>query len=287
MHRFWNSVIEPVLNALAPRTIVEIGAYQGRNTAKILDYCRRHGAVAHVIDPMPEFSFEQWQSEWREAIFHQEVSLDALPRVGAMDLALIDGDHNWYTVFNELKLIEASANDAELFPVVLLHDVEWPYGRRDSYFDPSSIPPRYHHPSAKRGIRPGQSELAEHGGLNSHFEHALYERTPRNGVLTAVEDFVAFSRFEFDVSIVPGIHGLGVLATTASLRSNQKLAELVASFGSSEFLVGQCRDVEEARVREILRGREKRKLLKRRVEELEKEIADTYELRGRAAPHPS
>jgi Methyltransferase domain len=277
MHRFWRSVIEPVLNAVEPRVIVEIGAYEGRNTAKILDYCRRNGAVAHVIDPMPEFSMEQWQKEWGEAIFDQRLSLDALPRVGAMDVALIDGDHNWYTVHTELKLIESSAEDAKSFPVVLLHDVDWPYGRRDSYYDPATIPQRYRHPSAKRGIRPGQSELVDRGGLNSHFEHALHEGSARNGVLTAVEDFVASSRTEFCVSIVPGIHGLAILATTWSVRRNPKLAGLLASFDSKEFLVRQCREIEEARVREILRGREKRKLLKRRVQELEKQVANNYE----------
>jgi hypothetical protein len=273
MHRFWKSATEPVLDAVQPRTIVEIGAYRGRNTARILDYCRRTGAVAHVIDPMPEFSVEEWQREWPEARFYEEMSLDALPRVGAMDVALIDGDHNWYTVHSELRLIEELAGDPDPFPVVLLHDVDWPYGRRDSYFNPSTIPRQYRHPTAKLGVRPGQSELVNRGGVNSHFDHAVYEGTPRNGVLTAIEDFVASSRIEFDLSIIPGMNGLGVLVSTASLQRNPRLAALRASFDSKDFLVRQCRDIEAASVREVLRGREKRRLLKRRVRELEKQVA--------------
>ena len=40
-----------------------------------------------------------------------------------MDAALTDGDHNWYTVINELRLLRevARAHDAPL-PVLILHD---------------------------------------------------------------------------------------------------------------------------------------------------------------------
>jgi hypothetical protein len=278
LHRFWNSVIKPVFVALEPRVIVEIGADRGRNTANVLEYCRRTDSVAHVIDPLPKFNIKQWQQEWSEAIFHQQLSLDALPTIGAMDVVLIDGDHNWYTVFNELKLLEKIAGCVDRFPLVLLHDVEWPYDRRDSYHAPATIPSRYRHPYAKLGIRPGKSELVEERGLNAGFMHAVYENTPRNGVLTAVEDFLSESHLDCHVVVLPGMHGLGILATRALLRRNQKLAQLLASFDTKEFLTRHCRDIERARIRTSIRGREKRKLMKRRVRELEKRVADAHEL---------
>ena len=62
----------------------------------------------------------------------------------AMDAALIDGDHNWYTVYNELKLLAATAREADAaLPVLVLHDVGWPYGRRDLYYAPEQIPEEY------------------------------------------------------------------------------------------------------------------------------------------------
>ena len=38
-------------------------------------------------------------------VFHRDLSLDVLDRCGAFDVALIDGDHNWYTVYNELRVL--------------------------------------------------------------------------------------------------------------------------------------------------------------------------------------
>ncbi len=62
----------------------------------------------------------------------------------------LDGDHNWYTVFHELRLIEEHCQRNErLFPLVLLHDLGWPYGRRDLYYNPETIPAEYRQPYAR------------------------------------------------------------------------------------------------------------------------------------------
>jgi hypothetical protein len=123
-------------------------------------------------------------------------SIDALAsgeRIGpasGFDCILIDGDHNWYTVFNELRLIRE-------LPLVrpggfiFLHDVGWPYGRRDLYYQPDTIPAEFRHPFAQKGMIRGQSELAEVGGFNSHYNNALREGGPKNGVLASIEDFLA------------------------------------------------------------------------------------------------
>lgn len=62
------------------------------------------------------------------------ISLEVLPELhDTFDCILIDGDHNWYTVYHELKMIY----DRELLKrggIVFLHDVEWPWGRRDMYY---------------------------------------------------------------------------------------------------------------------------------------------------------
>jgi Methyltransferase domain len=279
VHRFWNSIIGPVFEAVEPRVIVEIGADRGTNTANILRYCVRRGAVAHIIDPLPKFNLEEWKQEFGEAVvFHPTLSLEALPAILRMDVVLIDGDHNWYTVFHELKVIENVAGDAERFPIVLLHDVDWPYGRRDLYYAPDTIPARHRHPFQRLGIRPGKSELVEERGFNAGAANAVHENTRRNGVRTALEDFVAESPLEFHVSTIPGLHGLGILATAALIRRNQPLADVISSFDTKEFLVRQCYEIEQSRIGEMITGREKRRPLKRRIRQLEMQLAEKSEL---------
>jgi hypothetical protein len=284
VHRFWSSVIDPVLEAVEPRVIVEIGADRGTNTANLLRYCKRRGAVAHVIDPKPRFSLDEWQAEYGEAaVFHQRLSLEALPSIPRLDVVLIDGDHNWYTVFHELNTIQSIAGDAERFPVVLLHDVDWPYGRRDLYYDFETIPSADRNPFKRLGIRPGESELVEEGGFNAGSANAVHENTKRNGVLTALEDFVTASRLEFHFSTIPGFHGLGILATKALIDQNQRFAEVISSFDTKEFLIRQCYEIERSRIREMIRSRKKRRPLKRRIRQLEMQLAEERELAKRSS----
>ena len=63
---------------------------------------------------------------------------------------MIDGDHNYYTVSEELRLIAERAGNEQM-PLLLFHDVSWPHGRRDDYFDPSQIPEDMRQPIAEGG----------------------------------------------------------------------------------------------------------------------------------------
>lgn len=95
----------------------------------------------------------------------------------------------WYTVFNEIRLIEERKllrNGGAIF----LHDVSWPYGRRDMYYQLKNIPAEFIQPNAKKGIIRGESKLSDTGGVNDVVHNALLEGGSRNGVLTAVEDFM-------------------------------------------------------------------------------------------------
>jgi len=138
-------------------------------------------------------------------------SLDALPNLaGTYDCILIDGDHNWYTVFNELRLIRQRSL---LRPggIIFLHDVGWPYGRRDMYYQPTTIPPEYRQEYECKGIIRGQNQLANLGGDNPRFCNAIHEGVSRNGVLTAIEDFVGEHPSEYHFCRVRLQWGLGIL----------------------------------------------------------------------------
>lgn len=249
MNRFWDRALCPVLDAVAPRLVVEVGVAQGALTRKLLDWAATRRVMIHAIDPEPQLDVRAWRRRHRGTlVFHKARSLNVLGRLTGVDAALIDGDHNWYTVINELRLLERAASKASLPPpLIALHDVDWPYGRRDMYYKPESIPARHRHRYERRGIVPAQQELSE-GGLNDGYNNATCEHTSRNGVRTAVEDFLAGSRSVWTFSHVPGLHGLGILAPADRLEGNPALVSVLRSLRSARFLRQWCDEVELARI---------------------------------------
>jgi GT2 family glycosyltransferase/glycosyltransferase involved in cell wall biosynthesis len=251
MNRFWEPFIEPVLRIRQPKVIVEIGAESGANTEKLLQFCREHDAVLHAIDPHPKFDVGAWVEEYGERfIFHRDPSLTALPRIGAADAVLIDGDHNWYTVYHELLLIEEAAQDSPRgFPVVFLHDIGWPYGRRDMYYDPDRIPSEHRQQCRQLGLAPGVSPLLDSGGLNAHLFNAVSEGGPRNGVLTAVEDFLRTRTESWEFVEIPALQGLGIIAPVSERREGVTLGTLLASLSRDAVLTPYIETLESDRLR--------------------------------------
>jgi hypothetical protein len=250
VYRFWDVVTGPILEALGPKVVVEIGSDHGPNTKKLLEYCHEHGATLHAIDPLPKYDVEEWQREHGERlVFHKALSLEALPTIADADAVLIDGDHNWYTVYNELREIEARAQAASRpFPLIMMHDVGWPYARRDGYYDPESIPEEYRQPHEKRGLAPGSSELSKEGGYNSTVDNAIVEGGPRNGVLTAVEDFLRETDREIEFLRLEGLHGIAVLLPQPLKAQNPELAAVVDSLRPTPVVARYVELLERARL---------------------------------------
>ncbi|MBP2046662.1 glycosyltransferase [Methanobacterium aggregans] len=212
MNRFWNILMQPIIEKVNANYIVEIGSDTGINTRNILDYCVEHDAHMTAIDPVPKFDINEFKAEYGDRFeIYKELSLNRLPLLEDYDVILIDGDHNWYTVYNELKIIEKNFKDKK-FPIIFLHDVGWPYGRRDLYYNPKNIPEKYRQPYERLGMYPGQTDLKKEGGLNAGLYNSIYENTPQNGVLTAVEDFLRESHKDFIFEYVDAFFGLGILA---------------------------------------------------------------------------
>ncbi|NLD77855.1 MAG: glycosyltransferase [Acidimicrobiales bacterium] len=244
MFPFWDIAVAPVLQAAGARRVVEIGALRGETTAFMLNELGSESEL-HVIDPVPVFDPSEHEQRFPgRYIFHRALSLDVLPDLPAMDAALIDGDHNWYTVYNELKALSDTARKADQpLPVMILHDVGWPYGRRDLYYVPEQIPEDHRQPYEQKGMVPGVSELVESGGLNPTNCNATHEGGPRNGVMTAVDDFIA----EYDRTVrlvfLPAYFGLAIVVEEALLAQRPELGEKLDWLESSE---GQAALVEMA-----------------------------------------
>jgi hypothetical protein len=198
------------LDAARVRSAVEIGAYAGDLTRMLLLWGETQGARIVAVDPSPQPELEELERERHELTLIRETSLEALPHVEPTDAVIIDGDHNYYTVTKELELVERrwTERGGEL-PLLLLHDVGWPHGRRDNYYDPARIPAEDRQPiAAGGGLYPGIAGIRP-GGLPYPWP-AAQEGGPRNGVLTAIEDFAA-AREDLRLFIFPPFFGLGVL----------------------------------------------------------------------------
>jgi hypothetical protein len=200
----------PVLAAASPRSVVEVGSYAGDVTRILLDWSRGSGARIVSIDPDPQESLERLVRENPSLKLVRASSHEALASLEPADAVIIDGDHNYYTVTEELRLIEENAGGDGL-PLIICHDVCWPHGRRDAYYSIEQIPEEHRQPSVELGhLFPGDPGIHAGGLLLFHHRVAEREGGPRNGVLTAIEDFVA-SRSGLRIAIVTAFFGLGVI----------------------------------------------------------------------------
>ena len=142
MYRFWEILTLPLLDAQKPKVVVEIGSQHGPNTKLLCQFCAENNAVLHTIDPEHTFEVSDILKGHDEVLYmYKDLSLDALPSIHNIDAVLIDGDHNWYTMYHELTTLADQAKpDGRPLPMVLFHDASWPYARRDLYYNPATIP---------------------------------------------------------------------------------------------------------------------------------------------------
>ena len=228
MYPLWNAIVEPALLAAGATRVVEIGALRGDTTVRLLELLGPESEL-HVIDPVPIFDPAEHARRFPgRYIFHRDLSHNVLPGLPPPDAVLVDGDHNWFTVYHELRLLRETARKAGTpMPMLILHDVGWPYGRRDLYSAPDRIPQEFRQPHVTRGILPGRKELAQKGGLNPHLENAVEEGGPRNGVMTALEDFAEEHDRPLRRVVIPIYYGLALVADQDFLDAHPELAESI------------------------------------------------------------
>ena len=107
MNRFWSNIIQPIIKSINANYIIEIGSDTGTNTLNILEYCTKYNAHMTAVDPLPKFNIDEFKAKYGDKFeIYNELSLSRLPLLKDYDVILLDGDHNWYTVYNELKIIE-------------------------------------------------------------------------------------------------------------------------------------------------------------------------------------
>jgi predicted O-methyltransferase YrrM len=230
-------LIVEVLHTAKAATIVEIGSEHGSFTEILCARARENGGRLISIDPYPQAVALEFAKahEGDSFQFIRKTSHEALPGLQA-DVYIIDGDHNYYTVRRELELIEAARNGAPW--LAILHDVSWPWGRRDFYYNPAAIPAPSLRPHSHEGrIAPGNRGLVEGGlfGCEGPIEAlALEEGGPGNGVRTAVEDFLS-GKAGLKFAVIPVVYGLGVVYTMNAPWAGA-LAKVLAPYDSNPLL---------------------------------------------------
>ncbi|HEY1805025.1 MAG TPA: class I SAM-dependent methyltransferase [Terracidiphilus sp.] len=197
----------------------EIGASKGETADEML---KLPNISYTIIDPCFDADLALKYVDDKRVTVLKGNSLDVLPKLeGVFDCILIDGDHNWYTVLNELRLIRQSSM-IRRGGMIFFHDVGWPYGRRDLYYQPETIPPQYRQQCERKGIMRGRSQLVDSGGTNESLWNCVCEGGPKNGVLTAIEDFIQENPSDYNFCRVRFEFGLGML----QYRSNRLSEEL-------------------------------------------------------------
>jgi hypothetical protein len=216
MLKFARHIIVPLARKRGWKTFCEIGASTGLSSDEFL---KLPGISYTILDPCLDADLSLKYAGDPRVTVHKRNSLDALPDLScAFDCILIDGDHNWYTVFNELRLIRERA----LLPpggMIFFHDVGRPYGRRDMYYQPETVPAEFRQPYEQKGIVRGRSELADGEGSNRIHFNAMREGGPKNGVRTAIEDFIAEHPSDYHFTRIKAQYGLGILQHRSKLTS--------------------------------------------------------------------
>lgn len=252
----FSDIILPAMEIAGAETICEIGVEFGGMSQLLADHCESKGGQLISVDPEPKFEFVAWAAANAHVRHVPLPSAEAFQTLHDIDAWVVDGDHNWYTVFYELTAMEAiSTRDGKPF-LAFMHDVCWPCGRRDTYYAPDRIPEEYRQPfDYEHGIRPGDPYSHYRSGFKGEgfFAFAKEEGGPRNGVKTAIEDFIDVQLQEgrtLAYAEVPAVFGLGVLFDMDATWSGA-LADLMMPYHENELLARMERNRIETFIRVI------------------------------------
>ena len=153
-----------ILKRFKINNIIITGELDKNTFNQVLKYCNKNQVPYTNLNQNPE----------------TESPLTLLPTLKNYNCIFLNDDPNWYTIYNELETIKKTNEE---FPLVFICNNTFPHVRRDSYINPKIIPNEFRHESSKslnyNGIK-----------IDDDFYHAIKENTSKNGVLTAIEDFM-------------------------------------------------------------------------------------------------
>jgi len=263
-------IIRPCLDAAGTRSLLEIGSFRGELTEELLIWAEESGSSVTTVEPLPPDDLRDLARRRPELSLIEDTGAGALESLESLpDAIVIDGDHNYYTLSGELKMIASKAGEDPL-PLLIFHDVGWPHERRDTYYEPDRVPEDQRQPLAHNcTLEPGNPGISD-GGLPYEWA-AAREGGPGNGVLTAIEDFMS-GRDGLRLAVMPIFFGFGVLWETGTDWAAQ-VGRILSPYDRHPVLAR----AEANRVAHLVRGHVDAK----EIRELKQQLAMRDELLGR------
>lgn len=225
----FREVFEEIYARRAISTVVEVGVETGQVSGI---YTELGADRVFCVDPFPSEALRSSLAANEKLELVEKFSPAALKELPVADLYVIDGDHNYATVRGEVDWILANAPDA----VIVFHDVLWPCGRRDFYYQPTGLSDSDVHPDSDEGPTVWHDGLTPAGLIGAGaFTVAREAGGERNGVLTAVEDALSDADDPtWELEIIPAIFGVGVLVRGAD--DTAELLEAIRRYSRSRLL---------------------------------------------------
>jgi hypothetical protein len=191
-------------------TVVEVGVESGQVSSVYADL----GATSvYCVEPHPGDELREFLEADPRLNLVEGLSPQVLGEMPVADLYVLDGDHNYAVVREELRWIMENAPDA----VVALHDVLWPSGRRDLYYQPTPLAPEDRNPATDDGPTVWHDDVTPAGFVgDGAYTVATEAGGERNGVLTAIEDALAETDGDWRLEIVPAVFGFGLMTRSSS-----------------------------------------------------------------------
>jgi predicted O-methyltransferase YrrM len=259
-------LLHPLLDAVRGRSVVEIGAFRGELTSDLLNWAAQAKAHVVAVDPEPAPALEALGQRHPELELIRQTGVEALRQISSPDAVIIDGDHNYYTVSEELRAIDERFGASG--PLLMFHDVGWPLSRRDTYHAPDRVPEEHRQPLLPAAGLSNEPDFA----ADQPFAYtAAIEGGAHNGVLTAIEDFAA-KKPAVRLAVVPAFFGFGVLWCTDAPWANA-VAKIVHPFDHHAVLERLERDrvvhllTEQARTRQLA-------ALQMRLDEVQQQLVE-------------
>ncbi|PXW35806.1 UNVERIFIED_CONTAM: methyltransferase family protein [Williamsia faeni] len=227
----FSEVIGRIFAAARPATVVEVGVESGGASSIYLD----HGADdVYCIESSPTEEMRNTLAANANLHLVEGFSPEILDSIPNGDVYILDGDHNYVTVRRELDWILAKVPDA----IVILHDVLWPWGRRDLYYNAAAIDTDCVHEHGDDGPTVWHDEVTPAGFVGlGQFTVATEAGGEGNGVLTAVEDALAAQpQGSHEFALVPAIFGLGIIYPTGDPDRVDRLRSALEPYSDSPLL---------------------------------------------------
>ncbi len=197
-------IFKYVLNHVPHKSICEVGSNQGITSKVLYDYCRKNGIQLQVVDPkIPEVL-----KNLEEIRYYEMTSSEYFMGGGKSDVYILDGDHNFSTVTEELNAVLSCCGKKNV--LCFLHDVSWPWARRDLFYSPDVFHDKDYEFDQSLHL---ESEEFTYRGFPSGTTYAMAKEYggKHSGVQTAVDDFLQEHGEYLEYVRIPTLYGLGIL----------------------------------------------------------------------------